>query len=316
MTSSETAEVDFLTAFVETGEELLNGLAELFPTCPKVAKKAKKFKSYLKLPDVLDKQGQVVEKGKVIKLMATRVIREWHETVKNHYDKITNRQVPQLFESKLPFLEELEMAKKWQDPEFGQQSRDNLFQYLDLLDYCAQNYCDPNALDKVPVPVQQPTIDLPETPEISMEMVQSAMQHMQANPLEIDTDAAQQIMQNMGVNPEQMMQGVNPDEMMQRMQSALPPTMLRNIEGVARQLAEQMSSGQTDAKSLDMKMIMSMGQTVMEGTSPEDMMHVMSNMHKIMPLLNMNQMMAQGMPGMAAGADITMMFRMMGRPPQ
>ena len=317
MTAPDTAEVDFVTAFVDTAEELVSGLAELFPECPEVAKKLKKLRSFLKTPDVLDPEGRILQKGRVVKVMAIQVMREWHVTMKDWYNLVTNREIPQLLESKLPILEELDIGTKWKDPDFGAESRDNLFRYIDLLNYCAQSFCEPDAVNKVPPP--QPTAEVTEPePELhfstnmTLDMMQTALTEMQTAPLpkfpNMDPERAQQMLQSMGVNPEQMMQNVNPEDMMQRMQSALPPNMLRNIEGVARQMAEKMANGESSMQALDMDTIMSMGQTVMQGTSPEDMMHVMSNMHKIMPLLNMNQMMPPGMaPG---GADMTMMFRM------
>ena len=314
MTAPETTEVDFVTAFVDTAEELVTGLAEVFPECPKVAKKLKKLKSFLKTPDVLDPEGRVIQKGRVVKVMAIQVMREWHATMKDWYSSVTKREIPQLLESKLPILEELDIATKWRDPDFGADSRDNLFRYIDLLNYCAQSFCEPDAVNKVPPPqpVTEPEVSpvLHLSTDMTLDMMQTALTEMQNTPLPkfppMDPERAQQMLQSMGVNPEQMMQGVNPEDMMQRMQSALPPNMLRNIEGVARQMAEKMANGEANMQALDMDTIMSMGQTVMQGTSPEDMMHVMSNMHKIMPLLNMNQM----MPGMGQGADVTMMFRM------
>jgi len=139
--ASDEKHSDVLPAFVSTVEELLNGLFDVFPECDKVKKKLLKFRAFVKTPAVLDEQGAVLEEPRIKIDGAKMLIKDWHSQMSPFYDVVRRRDMATLFNSDLKIIEELDIRTKWQDPEFDQESRENLFQYIDSLNMYSQMYC-------------------------------------------------------------------------------------------------------------------------------------------------------------------------------
>ena len=130
---------DVLPAFVDTIEELLNGLREVFPECEKVKKKLLKFRAFVKAADEVDAvSGATIRKGQFKADGAKILIKDWHSQLSPYYDVCRKRDILTLLASNLPIIKELDIAAKWEDPSFDPESRDNFFQYIDTLNMYAQ----------------------------------------------------------------------------------------------------------------------------------------------------------------------------------
>ena len=66
------------------------------------------------------------------------------------------------------------------------------------------------------------------------------------------------------------------------MEAAIPPNMLRGIEGVASRLAQDIVAGKADLGSLDIE---ALGQQVLAGVDTADVDSFADNLDKILPAL-------------------------------
>lgn len=67
------------------------------------------------------------------------------------------------------------------------------------------------------------------------------------------------------------------------MESAIPPNMLRGIEGVASKLAQDIAAGKADLGSINIE---ALGQQVLSGVDPADVDSFADNLDKILPALS------------------------------
>jgi hypothetical protein len=117
-----------LSQFIETMGELLSALHETFPECDKVRNRLQDY-------NTLVKPG-----GVMFVPVAKKIIRSWHKQLSPHYSALQEGNVQSVLESKLPMLEELDIKTKWEDPDFDQESRNNLQQYISTMNYHARLY--------------------------------------------------------------------------------------------------------------------------------------------------------------------------------
>lgn len=129
---------DVIPAFVDTIEELLSGLREVFPECQAVNRKWLKFRAFVKPADETDEHGNVVAKAQIKLDGAKMLMKDWHNQMGPHYETCRRRDIKALLESDLQILKDLDMRTKWNDPSFDAESRDTLFQYIDTLNMYAQ----------------------------------------------------------------------------------------------------------------------------------------------------------------------------------
>jgi hypothetical protein len=132
---------DVVITFVETAHELLTGLHEVFPECEKVKKRLLKFHAFVRSEDRKDDQGNVILPGTIKPEGAKVFVKDWHAQLSNHYDAFRKRDVPSIMNSGLKVLQELDLPKKWADPDFDATSREHLFQFMDSMNANAQLYC-------------------------------------------------------------------------------------------------------------------------------------------------------------------------------
>lgn len=143
--------VELLSLFVQTVEDLLNGLHDTFPECDKVYQELLRFRSFVKNPDEKDEKDNVIHKGQIKQKGAEMLIKDWHKDMQQHYESFTARDSHTILNSGIPMIQKLDIQQKWNDPTFEQSDREILFEYIDNLNNYAQLYCcfTPNMLNKM-----------------------------------------------------------------------------------------------------------------------------------------------------------------------
>jgi len=147
---------DVLPAFVDTVEELLLGLKEVFPECEKVKKKLRKFQAFIKSPAEVDQDGNVTRPAQLKPDGAKILLKDWHSQLGPHYEQCARRDVEAILKANPPIIEELDIAAKWADPTFDAESREILFQYIDTLNmYCQMQFIPSKMLSRIEGVAQQ-----------------------------------------------------------------------------------------------------------------------------------------------------------------
>jgi hypothetical protein len=130
---------DVIVSFVSCLEELLDGLQETFPECPKIRTRRLKFRAFVKTPDEIDPvTGQVTRPGSIKRDLAKQLVRDWNKQLGPYYETCERKDMETLLEAKIPLLEELEIRSKWMDPSFDETSRETLWEFIGTLNRFAQ----------------------------------------------------------------------------------------------------------------------------------------------------------------------------------
>jgi hypothetical protein len=113
--------------FVALAEALLKSLAEVFPECDAVDRGVQLFASLVKG----DAQSE------------DEFIRKCHAVFQRHGAAFKAREPESLFQAAdaLPILRDVDFRSKWADPGFDEQSKENLWQYLQSLKLYAELFC-------------------------------------------------------------------------------------------------------------------------------------------------------------------------------
>lgn len=112
-------------SFLERLEDMLDALHEVFPDCKKVEKVLTDFRTMIK-----PNPG-----------MHTFAIQGWHAEVSPYYEPIRRRDIDTLLHAEISMFRKVDIAGKWQDAKFNDESRQILFEYLDDLNKHACLYC-------------------------------------------------------------------------------------------------------------------------------------------------------------------------------
>lgn len=117
--------------FVQTLHDMLSAINEVFPECPKVALYVATFRgAVLNLPPAQE-----------------QAIQRWHKIMGPYYDAVERRDIDTILNSGIEVLDQLGLAEKWYDPDFDEDSKDALWEYLDELNSYAKLYCQlPNGI--------------------------------------------------------------------------------------------------------------------------------------------------------------------------
>lgn len=124
-----------LMHFVFTMDDLLTGLHEFFPECPRVKDKLDKFRALVKGADTSPEM-----KGHVNMVGAKMLIDDWHTNMRAHYADCQSRNIEPILNSDLKIVTDLDLKTKWVHPEFDQESKENMFKYIDILNMASQIY--------------------------------------------------------------------------------------------------------------------------------------------------------------------------------
>ena len=113
--------------FVALAEALLKSLSEVFPECDAVDRGLHLFGSFIKGDP--DKEDQF--------------IRTCNGVFQKHSTQLKAREVDALFAvaADMPILKDVDFRAKWEDPGFDEQSKENLWQYLQSLKLYAELFC-------------------------------------------------------------------------------------------------------------------------------------------------------------------------------
>lgn len=127
MTSKESGNNKLREGFVGLAEGLLSSISDVFPECNETRHALELFRVAVK--------GDDEREDKFVKRCA--------ELFKQNSAKLKNRDVSALFSIAkcLPLLKNLNIEAKWTDPEFTDESKANMWQYLLALETYAGLYC-------------------------------------------------------------------------------------------------------------------------------------------------------------------------------
>ena len=105
----------------------LTTINRTFPECEKTSE-------FLVLFEFMESSDMKAEKEKVI--------RTWYETMKPYIKECKAQNDNVLLRADIGILEEMDIRSKWSDPEFDQDSKNVLWEYVNRLNYFACLYCE------------------------------------------------------------------------------------------------------------------------------------------------------------------------------
>lgn len=109
--------------FMSMFEHMLNAIAYVFPECQKTKNALEDFR--------------LANNSKITKV---KLIESWHNTMQPHYQAVLHRDEVALRNAQISHLERIDMLKKWDDPGFNKESKDNLWECLEELNRYAGMY--------------------------------------------------------------------------------------------------------------------------------------------------------------------------------
>ena len=74
--------------------------------------------------------------------MKENLIRKWYDTMKPYVQECVAKNDNVLLRSKIKVLDEFDLKSKWTDPDFDQESKDVLWEYINNLNYLAIMYSE------------------------------------------------------------------------------------------------------------------------------------------------------------------------------
>jgi hypothetical protein len=112
--------------FVSLAETLLESIGDVFPECEHTVAVLRIFRSVIKGSDAIE----------------DRFIRKCHAAFKKNAEGIKTRAAESLFllVESIEHLSEIDLREKWEDPDFTQESKDHLWQYIATLKTYADLY--------------------------------------------------------------------------------------------------------------------------------------------------------------------------------
>jgi hypothetical protein len=104
-------------------EECLLSLTDVFPECQNTRKLLQKYQDLVKSSDLLKDQ----------------LIKKWHRAVQPHY-ALADAHDNALWEEDLPYFQEIHIHNKWYDPDFTEESKDYMWEYMNGLNKHSRIY--------------------------------------------------------------------------------------------------------------------------------------------------------------------------------
>jgi hypothetical protein len=94
-------------------EECLLSLTDVFPECQNTRKLLEKYQDLIKSSDLLKDQ----------------LIKKWHRSLQPHY-ALADAHDNALWDEDLPYFQEIHIRNKWYDPDFTEESKDYMWEYM------------------------------------------------------------------------------------------------------------------------------------------------------------------------------------------
>lgn len=113
--------------FLRTLADLMHGISAMFPECSKSAQ----------LADMLEGVVNIAPEA-----LKDSTIQDWHVYMSPHYDICLEKKIQPFIKvaNTIPHLKDIDLAAKWNDPEFTQSSRENLWKFVNRLNFLAGSY--------------------------------------------------------------------------------------------------------------------------------------------------------------------------------
>ena len=113
-----------LDQFIQIMQSLFDSLGEVFPECKKTRKVSERF-----TVSVLPSES-----------MQKTVIDAWHKEMQPLYDACKRLEYEEIARREISFFQAIDLATKWSDDGFGEESRSNFWSYINELNMHAQVY--------------------------------------------------------------------------------------------------------------------------------------------------------------------------------
>ena len=116
-----------LEDFFQLCKTLMSAVSTTFPECERT-------KTALSELEFIETSG--------METMKETLIRTWYDTMKPHVQACVQKNDNVLLRANIKFLDELDLKTKWTDPDFDQESKDVLWEYINNLNYLACMYSE------------------------------------------------------------------------------------------------------------------------------------------------------------------------------
>jgi hypothetical protein len=114
-----------LEDFFQLCKTLVTAIKNVFPECEKT-------QSALAQLEFIENSGMAQ--------MKENLIRKWYDTMKPYVQECVAKNDNVLLRSKIKVLDDFDLKVKWTDPDFDQESKDVLWEYINNLNYLAIMY--------------------------------------------------------------------------------------------------------------------------------------------------------------------------------
>lgn len=118
-----TSEPHIVKQFIDLLRQLLETVSVSFPECAATKKKLAEL-------DTFGNLGPIREE----------IIRRWHSEMKDLYGLVQSRNIVELRKTSIPIMDELAIWTKYDDPDFTDESKEILMQYIQELNSFAATY--------------------------------------------------------------------------------------------------------------------------------------------------------------------------------
>lgn len=168
--------------------EFLEALNETFPECRKTQATLHDFKTVIHpIPALQD-----------------AFVKEWHETMLHYYEACEKRDVQKFINSDIAILNQLDFASKWADPDFNEESRDNFWENINIINLNVRMYCGipqnfmvkiHSIAGKMQSDIQNGTFNM----QALVEEVQMSLEDQDIEDLQQNAESLQSIAMQMGL---------------------------------------------------------------------------------------------------------------------
>jgi len=231
--NKEDAKVKVREQFIRIMSSLFQSLNEVFPECEKTASVSRQFNRH------------IVNNPK----MEETIITKWHNEMKPHYNMCKNRNFGGLQESNISFFDSIDIHIKWKDPGFSDQSKDNLWEYVNELNMHAEVFhtdSDTESDDNEDqIVLSRSFSGMPGASGATTPFQSQILNRVPSSLLQKFMGVTEDMMQKSNATPEQMMQNFDLGQMMgavgqimnettedeaESIQSLLPLLLQSNVE--------------------------------------------------------------------------------------
>lgn len=121
--ATQEGEFQLVQHFIDLLKQLLQSVSVSFPECKATKNKLAQLESFGAISQVREE-----------------IIRTWHNEMKDLYTFVETRNIAELRKAKVSLMDELSIWTKYDDPEFNDESKEVLMQYIQELNSYARTY--------------------------------------------------------------------------------------------------------------------------------------------------------------------------------